>query len=165
MPGEGVQCARAGPPLAGSVPPAVPGPRDAGAQPFGVASHEGHVGLSKADSAPWVGGEPNGQTGHLTGPLHYVGRALAPLHFVAPENCEPRVCLSQGVAATQEVVRCPQGAYCWVPCPAEWISEKAPWDPLMPARSLEQVLDLWRKRDPDSYLRVLKQFPRLGSSL
>lgn len=36
---------------------------------------------------------------HLTGPLDHVGRALAPLHVVAPENCEPRVCLSQGVAA------------------------------------------------------------------
>ena len=124
MPGEGVQCARAGPPLAGWVPPAVPGPRDAGAQPFGVAGHEGHVGLSTADSALWVGGEPYGQMRHLTGPLHHVGRALAPLHVVAPENCEPRACLSQGVAATREVVRCPQGACCWVPCSAQWISER-----------------------------------------
>lgn len=116
MPGEGVQCARAGPPLAGSVPPAVPGPRDAQGAALGVASHEGHVGLSKADSAPWVGGEPNGQTGHLTGPaLRGQGTGLCTLW---PQNCEPRVCLSQGVAATQEVVRCPEGAYCWVPCPA-----------------------------------------------
>lgn len=39
-----MQCARAGHRLAGSAPPVVPGPWEAGAQPFSVSGHEGHVG-------------------------------------------------------------------------------------------------------------------------
>ena len=52
-------------------------------------------GLSRADCAACVGGEPSGQMGHLTalaGPQHHVGTALAPLHVVATENCVPCVC-------------------------------------------------------------------------
>lgn len=61
-------------------------------------------GLSRAVGAPCVGGDPSGQSGH--------GATLAPLHIVATENCVPCVhsCLSQGVAAGGEVVRCPPGS-------------------------------------------------------
>lgn len=63
MPGEGVQCARAGPPLAGPVPLQRYRPWLRGAQPFGAASHEGH-GPGR-HTCPWVGGGAvHGQMGH-----------------------------------------------------------------------------------------------------
>ena len=62
------------------------------------------------------------------------------------ELCALCVCLSQGVAATEEEVRRPQRACRWVPCSVEWICGKAKWDPPMAVRSLENDLDFQEEK-------------------
>lgn len=82
-----------------------------------------------------------GRWGIQTDPLHYVGRVLAPLHFVAPENCEPRVCAFRRRGCHPGGGEVPPGSLLLgaLSCGVD-SCVKAPWDPLMPARSLEQVL-------------------------